>query len=106
MFDYFTKVLLDDKEVAMIDRMLGGKRGGGCSDYEHLSRVCNLDDSIIRAYVRLGRGVVRLGREMKGHPVSFGGGRVAAAACHIMSILIWRNTDTGMVGSLRETAAQ
>ena len=64
MIDYFTIVVLDDKEVAMINRMLGGRRGVGCSDYEHLSRVCNLDDSTIRAYVELGR-------EVEGHPVSF-----------------------------------
>ena len=64
MVEFFTVVILDDKEVAMISKMLGGRRMEGCSDYEHLSETCNLEDSMIRAYVRLGM-------EVEGHPVSF-----------------------------------
>ena len=30
---------LNDEEVALIDRMLRGRRGGECNDYEHLSRI-------------------------------------------------------------------
>ena len=48
----------------MISKMLGGRRVEGCSDYEHLSETCNLEDSTIRAYVKLGM-------EVGGHPVSF-----------------------------------
>eukprot|EP00518_Triparma_eleuthera_P012959 CAMPEP_0182471210 /NCGR_PEP_ID=MMETSP1319-20130603/19906_1 /TAXON_ID=172717 /ORGANISM="Bolidomonas pacifica, Strain RCC208" /LENGTH=302 /DNA_ID=CAMNT_0024671735 /DNA_START=251 /DNA_END=1155 /DNA_ORIENTATION=+ len=59
--DFFTIVILDDKEVAMIDRMLGGRREEGCSAYKHLSVICNLEDNMIRAYVRLGK-------EVEGHP--------------------------------------
>ena len=64
MVEFFTIVILDDKEVAMISKMLGGRRVEGCSDYEHLSETCNLEDSTIRAYVKLGM-------EVGGHPVSF-----------------------------------
>jgi len=61
MVNFFTIVILDDKEVAMISKMLGGRRVEGCSDYEHLSETCNLEDSTIRAYVKLGM-------EVGGHP--------------------------------------
>ena len=39
MVEFFTIVILDDKEVAMISKMLGGRRVEGCSDYEHLSET-------------------------------------------------------------------
>ena len=71
MIEYFTILILDDKEVAMIDRMLGGKRAEGCSAYEHLALTCNIQDSTIRAYVRLGK-------EVDGHPVSFRQGGCSA----------------------------
>ena len=63
LIDHHTIVILDDKEVAMMDRMLGGKRVEGCSAFKHLSETCNLEDSLIRAYVKLGK-------EVDGHPVS------------------------------------
>ena len=94
--------MLDDKEVALIDRMLEGRRVGGCSDYEHLSRVYNLDDSTIRAYVKLERKV-------EGHPVSLEpggeGGRGKSSCCFLSHNVqcFCASTHTGIVGSLRET---
>ena len=61
--EYFTIVILDDKEVKMIERMLGGRRIEGHTDYEHLAETCNLEDGFIRAYVGMGKKV-------EGHPVS------------------------------------
>ena len=47
----------------MIERMLGGRRIEGHTDYEHLAETCNLEDGFIRAYVGMGKKV-------EGHPVS------------------------------------
>ncbi|GMH72901.1 hypothetical protein TrLO_g13427 [Triparma laevis f. longispina] len=59
--EYFTVVILDDKEVKMIERMLGGRRVEMLTDYEHLAETCNLEDGFIRAYVETGKKV-------EGHP--------------------------------------
>ena len=48
----------------MIERMLGGRRIEGHTDYEHLAETCNLEDGFIRAYVGMGKKV-------EGHPVSY-----------------------------------
>ena len=63
MIDFCTVVVLEDKEISMIERILGGKRAGGYSAYKHLSETCNLEDSFLRAYVKLGK-------DIDGHPVS------------------------------------
>ena len=60
--DFFTIVILDDKEVAMIDSMLDGRRGEGWSAYNHLAVFRSLENIMIRAYVRLGE-------EVEGHMV-------------------------------------
>ncbi|GMH66844.1 hypothetical protein TL16_g04525 [Triparma laevis f. inornata] len=61
--DYLTIVILDDKEIKMIDRALCGRRGEGVTEYEHLTEVCNLEEGFVRAYVELGNKV-------QGYPVS------------------------------------
>ena len=63
MIDGYKEVVLKDKEVAMIERMLGGKKAEGYSAYKHLFETCNLEGSLIRAYIKLGK-------EVEGHPVS------------------------------------
>ena len=61
--DYLTIVILDDKEIKLIDRALCGRRGEGVTEYEHLTEVCNLEKAVVRAYVELGN-------EVEGYPVS------------------------------------
>lgn len=61
--DYLTIVILDDKEIKLIDRALCGRRGEGVTEYEHLTEVCNLEEGVVRAYVELGKKV-------EGYPVS------------------------------------
>uniref|UniRef100_A0A7S2QVR7 Uncharacterized protein n=1 Tax=Triparma pacifica TaxID=91992 RepID=A0A7S2QVR7_9STRA len=61
MIDFCAVVVLEDKEISMIERMLGGKRAEGYSAYKHLSETCNVEDSLLRAYVNLGK-------EIDGHP--------------------------------------
>ena len=60
---YLTIVILDDKEIKLIDRALCGRRGEGVTEYEHLTEVCNLEEGVVRAYVELGN-------EVGGYPVS------------------------------------
>jgi len=59
--DYLTIVILDDKEIKLIDRALCGRRGEGVTEYEHLTEVCNLEKAVVRAYVKLGN-------EVEGYP--------------------------------------
>ena len=61
--DYLTIVILDDKEIKLIDRALCGRRGEGVTEYEHLTEVCNLEKAVVRVYVELGNKV-------EGYPVS------------------------------------
>ncbi|GMH98751.1 hypothetical protein TrVE_jg2076 [Triparma verrucosa] len=60
--EYFKFHVIDDNEVKMIERVIGGRRIG--TEYEHLTEVCNFEVGVVRGYVRMGGKV-------EGHPVSF-----------------------------------
>ncbi|GMI03315.1 hypothetical protein TrLO_g13967, partial [Triparma laevis f. longispina] len=50
--EYFKVFVIDDNEVKMIEKVLGGRRIG--TEYEHLTEVCNFEVGVVRAYVRMG----------------------------------------------------